>query len=217
MEQGSFYHIYNRGNNKQAIFFEEKNFDYFLTQFNKYLSPFVDVYAYCLMPNHFHFLIKIKVKEQEAVHASEVFNTSDVVLQQTSKVFETSEVLPRGSKKLSPLEKAFKDFFISYKKNINKAYNRTGSLFQAKFKKKEITADGYFTSLIQYIHANPVKAGLSKTYVSYKYSSYKAINDNSNTKIKRTEVLAWFGNRAMFIKVHEKRKIEIDLVEKYIF
>ena len=81
MEQGSFYHIYNRGNNKQDIFFEEKNYDLFLKNFDKYLSSFVDVYAYCLMPNHFHFLIKIKE-----------FQTPEVVSNQTSEVFKTSEV-----------------------------------------------------------------------------------------------------------------------------
>ena len=198
MEQGSFYHIYNRGNNKQDIFFEEKNCDLFLKNFDKYLSAFVDVYAYCLMPNHFHFLIKIKEY-------------------QTSEVLKTSEVLTRGSKKLTPVEKAFKDFFISYAKSINKAYNRTGSLFQAKFKKKEITDNSYFTAIIQYIHANPLKAKLCHTYDEYKYSSYKAITDTGITKIKRAEVLEWFGNKEVFIKVHEERKLEIKKIEQFIF
>ena len=206
MEQGSFYHIYNRGNNKQDIFFEEKNYDLFLKNFDKYLSSFIDVYAYCLMPNHFHFLIKIKE-----------FQTPEVVSNQTSEVFKTSEVLTRGSKKLTPEEKAFKDFFISYAKSINKAYNRTGSLFQAKFKKKEITDNSYFTAIIQYIHANPLKAKLCHTYDEYKYSSYKAITDTGITKIKRAEVLEWFGNKKVFIKVHVERKLEIEKIEQFIF
>ncbi len=198
MEQGSFYHIYNRGNNKQDIFFEEKNYDLFLKSFDKYLSPFVDVYAYCLMPNHFHFLIKIKEY-------------------QASEVSKTSEVLTRGSKKLTSVEKAFKDFFISYAKSINKAYNRTGSLFQPKFKRKEITDNSYFTTIIQYIHANPLKAKLCNAYGEYKYSSYKAITDTGITKIKRTEVLEWLGNREVFIKIHEERKLEIEKIEQFIF
>lgn len=199
LEQGSFYHIYNRGNNKEAIFFEERNYNLFLNNFDKYLSSLVEVYAYCLMPNHFHFLIKIKE-------------------QQTSEVPKTSEVLLKtGSKKLTPVEKAFKDFFISYAKSINKAYHRTGSLFQAKFKKKEITDDGYFTTIIQYIHANPVKAKLCSKYRDYKYSSYNAIVETGSTKIKRKEVLEWFGNQEIFIKVHEERKLEMELIEKFIF
>ncbi len=213
MEQGSFYHIYNRGNNKQDIFFEEKNYDLFLQNFDKYLSPFVDVYAYCLMPNHFHFLIKIKEYQASEFtnQTSEVFKTSEVLPR------ETSQVLTRGSKKLTPVEKAFKDFFISYAKSINKAYNCTGSLFQSKFKKKEITDNSYFTTIIQYIHANPLKATLCSTYDEYRYSSYKAIIDTGITKIKRMEVLEWFGNREVFIKVHEERKLEIEKIEQFIF
>ena len=74
MQPGCFYHIYNRGNNRQNIFFEERNYLYFLRLFEKYLFNLVDVYAYCLMPNHFHFLIKIK----DANQTSEVFKTSEV-------------------------------------------------------------------------------------------------------------------------------------------
>lgn len=56
---GKYYHLYNRGNNKQNIFFCEDNYIYFLKQFNLHLSPHVDVFAYCLMSNHFHFFIRI--------------------------------------------------------------------------------------------------------------------------------------------------------------
>ena len=67
MEEGNFYHIYNRGNNKQPIFFEKKNYYHFLNRFDKYLSSFLDIYAYCLMPNHFHFLAKIRELAQTTV------------------------------------------------------------------------------------------------------------------------------------------------------
>ncbi len=200
MQPGNFYHIYNRGNNKQDIFFEEKNYKYFLKLFDKYLSHFVDVYAYCLMPNHFHFLVRIKE------------------IDQTSEVFKTSEVYEeRGSKKLTPLEKAFKDFFISYAKGINKAHNRTGSLFQAKFRKKEIIDNSYFTSIIQYIHANPIKVKLCCNYMDYKYSSYNAIVGTGNTHVKRNEVLDWFGTKEIFVKVHEEKKLDMEQVERYLF
>src|SRR4051794_32753040 len=51
------YHIYNRGNNKQTIFFSERNYIYFLQKVRKYIIPHCDIMAYVLMPNHFHFLI----------------------------------------------------------------------------------------------------------------------------------------------------------------
>ncbi|RYF26826.1 MAG: transposase [Flavobacteriales bacterium] len=58
-QDNSYYHIYNRGNNKENIFFEDENYRYFLRQFAKYLNQSCEVYAYCLMPNHFHFFIKV--------------------------------------------------------------------------------------------------------------------------------------------------------------
>ena len=58
-EEGQYYHLYNRGNNKQKIFFEEDNYVFFLKKFATFLLPHVDVFAYCLMPNHFHFFIRV--------------------------------------------------------------------------------------------------------------------------------------------------------------
>lgn len=63
IEENRYYHIYNRGNNKEKIFFEDDNYSYFLKQFAKYLSSVCEVYAYCLMPNHFHFFIKVIDKD----------------------------------------------------------------------------------------------------------------------------------------------------------
>ncbi|MDB5227104.1 MAG: hypothetical protein JWN78_1297 [Bacteroidota bacterium] len=61
---GEFYHLFNRGNNREIIFYTDENYHYFLRQFDKYLTGFIDIYAYCLLPNHFHFLIKIKEEEE---------------------------------------------------------------------------------------------------------------------------------------------------------
>ena len=57
------YHLYNRGNNKEPVFFENENYLYFLEQFKKHVLPFIEVYAYCLMPNHFHFFVRVIDKD----------------------------------------------------------------------------------------------------------------------------------------------------------
>jgi REP element-mobilizing transposase RayT len=57
---GRFYHIYNRGNNQEKIFYLESNYQLFLKKYDYYLAPFIDTYAYSLLPNHFHLLIRTK-------------------------------------------------------------------------------------------------------------------------------------------------------------
>lgn len=59
---GSYYHLYNRGHNRQNIFFERENYLFFLTQFRHYFieDEVLDVIAYCLMPNHYHFLVQLR-------------------------------------------------------------------------------------------------------------------------------------------------------------
>ena len=64
IEEGYFYHIYNRGNNSEKIFFSEENYAYFLKLLTKYIFPVADIYAYCLLNNHFHILVRIKEKNE---------------------------------------------------------------------------------------------------------------------------------------------------------
>ena len=61
---GQYYHIYNRGNNGQKIFIAKENYNYFLRLYFKYLTKASETYAYALLPNHFHFIIKVKDSEK---------------------------------------------------------------------------------------------------------------------------------------------------------
>lgn len=59
-ESGNYYHIFNRGNNKENIFKENLNYNYFIQLIQRYIAPTANIYSYCLLPNHFHLLLKIK-------------------------------------------------------------------------------------------------------------------------------------------------------------
>jgi putative transposase len=181
LEPGKFYHIYNRGNNKENIFLEEKNYYYFLELYGKYIGPIADTYAYCLMPNHFHLLIGIKDE------------------QNTSQVLETCEV--SGSKELQPSQQ-FSNLFNAYTKAINNTYQRTGSLFQERFGRIEINNEYYFSQLVQYIHLNPQKHGFVEDFRDYKFSSYHSHLSGKRTNLKREEVLKWFGDKAAYQSFH---------------
>jgi putative transposase len=63
--ENHLYHIYNRGNNQQTIFFDREHYLLFLKNVNRFIPPHADILAWCLLPNHFHFLIH--ANEQSSV------------------------------------------------------------------------------------------------------------------------------------------------------
>ena len=56
-DPGAYYHLFNRGVNRDNIYFENRNYLFFLFNIERYLLPLADLIAYCLMPNHYHLLI----------------------------------------------------------------------------------------------------------------------------------------------------------------
>lgn len=62
LRPGRFYHVYNRGINGETLFREERNYRYFLNKYAHHVTPVADTYAHCLMPNHFHLLIRIRTR-----------------------------------------------------------------------------------------------------------------------------------------------------------
>ena len=177
-EYQGFYHIYNRGNNKENLFKEERNYSFFLNRWEKYLLPYIDIWCYCLMPNHFHFLIKVKD------HFS----------------------FPEKEDANKNLENQFKRLFSSYTLSFNKVYVRTGSLFQKRFKRVKIDSDSYLFALIHYIHHNPIHHNLADNFTDWTYSSYSAFISNGTTKLDKESVLNLFGGKKEFITFHSQMK-----------
>jgi len=64
IEHDKFYHIYNQGINGENLFREKANYSYFLQQYDKYIDPIAETFAWCLMPNHFHVLVRIKEEDE---------------------------------------------------------------------------------------------------------------------------------------------------------
>jgi REP element-mobilizing transposase RayT len=71
----TYYHIYNRGNNRDNIFFQERNYYYFLELYNKFITPVADTFAYCLLRNHFHISVRIK-SEAEIIETIKTLKVS---------------------------------------------------------------------------------------------------------------------------------------------
>jgi putative transposase len=180
IEPGATYHIFNRGNNKENIFIEEKNYNYFLSLVKIHLLQVADIYAYCLLKNHFHFLIHIKD-----------FNS-----------------LPEKYQNKPYL--AFSNLFNAYTKSINKAYNRTGSLFQEHLHRIRVTNEKYLIQLVTYIHLNPIKHQFTTDFKTYLYSSYNAYISNKETNIAKSYILGLFENKNNFEYYHDYNKIKFE-------
>lgn len=179
---GHYYHIYNRGNNGIDVFLEPENYYHFLRLYTKYIEPIADTYAWCLLKNHFHILIRIK-------DASEI-NESDL----TYSTIEKPKVV-------EPYRQ-FSHLFNAYTQAINKRYHRTGSLFEKNFERKLVTNEKYFQKLIFYIHNNPVHHGFVKQMNLYPWSSYDSVVSEKPTLLKREEVIYLFGSKEDFIDYH---------------
>lgn len=221
----TYYHIYNRGVNGGNIFLEQRNYDLFLKLFEKHLSSVVDLFGYCLLRNHFHISVRIK-SEEEILETKKTLRVSSDNWKKTLKVSmpsskqdmpdslasraESSPGKPLGfdgsSLGSQYVSDQFSNFFNAYAKTINKAYGRTGSLFQHPFGRVPITTDRQFWNVIAYIHQNPQKHGFVKDFRDWKYSSYGVIltPNGKPTVVKRDEVMKWFGTKEDYLSLHDQ-------------
>lgn len=70
LEEGMYYHVYNRGNGGENVFREARNYEYFIHKYLQHLEAFVDTFCYALLKNHFHLLVQIKSAPLNAKHDS---------------------------------------------------------------------------------------------------------------------------------------------------
>lgn len=191
---GQYYHFYNRGNNRQAIFFERENYLYFLKGIKKYLLPRVEVLAYCLMPTHYHLLGRVNA--------------------QTSGFLKNPEVLS------AEVSQAMMRLGVSYTKAINKRFSRVGALLQGQFQAKPVQTHSHLLNLCVYIHANPVKDGLVASPEAWEFSNYlEWLGLRSGTLINRKFIEENFGTeeayRQLVISYLKTRELAPDVL-KYL-
>lgn len=180
LEAGELFHIYNRGNNSDRVFYTRENYLFFLGKATCYLKPYCDIIAWCLMPNHFHFLVKINRLEISIENSAlnEVPDNSQkpIIVQRT-------------------LNHSVGIMLRSYANAIQKQEKRTGSLFQKQTKAVLITEDNRFSptyfntafgamvnmgeyksyaeTCFHYIHNNPKAAGIVAKNEDWEFSSYR--------------------------------------------
>jgi REP element-mobilizing transposase RayT len=182
------YHILSRAVGNEKLFLYDANYEFFLEKYKQHILPIADTFAFCLLPNHFHFLLQIKpladlseyFKQKKCKNSIDLDRLPDFIMQ------------------------SFSNLLNSYAKSFNKVYQRKGALFMNSLRRVEIAKDCQFGSTIFYIHKNPVHHGYADSVSSWRWSSYNILIGNAETILKRTEVLHWFGHVSAFRKFHEQ-------------
>ncbi len=177
LEEGCYYHIYNRGINGEDIFKSRRDYALFTELFEEYSHDVLDVFTYCLLSNHFHSLIYTK---------------KDVIVPRNDG---KGKIKLLASRQLS-------HFFNSYAQTFNHDYDRDGGLFDRPFKRKLVELNQYLRTVVMYIHTNPCHHGFLKDFHHWPHSSYHALIGDEPTFLKKDIVMSWFGDKENFIKSH---------------
>jgi len=183
------YHIYNHSIGSANLFLEEANYYYFLDLFKKHISPFTEVYAYCLLPNHFHFILKIASFDEimKFIHQKEYHFSGN-------RYFNISEQISH----------LFGNCFNAYAKGINKRYHRMGSLFVTSIKRKIVSDKNYLKQLILYVNLNAVHHGFANNLEDWPYSSYRHIIHSNSFLVSCHKTIAFFNSKVQFRILHEE-------------
>ncbi len=180
LERGFYYHIFNRGNNHENIFPQQRNYTYFMELWWKHTFPIADTLAFGLLGNHFHASVFIKHKE----------DLKDIKRKEPSQYFA--------------------NFFNAYTRGVNNATGRSGALFERPFERILVTDESYLMRLIVYIHQNPQKHKFADDFRDWPYTSYHELLANYATRLQREKVMGLFGGREGFIRYHQEIQPQVD-------
>ena len=189
------FHIYNRGHDRQLLFHSDENYRYFLWKMRTYLLPFGDIIAWCLMPNHFHWLFYVK---STAVRSEVLWQHVDQVewLRRQQKYGKQARQITRKRVTREENSSILLNDAIGYLENtysqaINRYRQSTGTAFNGRCKAKNgwidefaagtkangkldtrfMPGSGYAYRCFVYIHQNPVEPGLATQPEDWRYSS----------------------------------------------
>jgi len=198
LEPGYYYHIFNRGNNSQKIFYTRENYLFFLKKMKEHIPQFASFVAWCLMPNHFHWIVFVH-KDRIEVENSHSMTSSHAM---------TNPQYPTKSRTFNC---EIGILLRSYMRAIQKQEKITGSIFQQHTGIKPLvdeikiepsywnTAFGtlinipagksYLQTCIEYVHQNPVYSGLVKDARDWEYSSYRDFVGLRDEKLLDYELL----------------------------
>lgn len=193
--ENEFMHIICKSIGGSLLFKDEENKFYFLRKYLQYTTGYLSTYAYILLDNHSHFLVKCKGSDKLEAHLKTL---NEGTLKTHQKKYLNKEIDFSQA-----IEFQMKDFFISYAMAFNKKNGRSGSLFVNPFRRIRINDEPHLQQLVIYIHANALKHNICKDFQKYRWSSYLPILSDKKTELKREGVLDFFGGKDNFVVLHK--------------
>jgi len=172
---GQIYHVFNRGNNSQTLFFNRENYLFFLDKIRKSVLPHADILAWCLMPNHFHLMISVnhvKIEISEQVTQSHLLtkprtlnDSVSIMLRSYTRAIQKQEHITG-----SLFQNRTKALCLTESQGVSPAYFNTHFGMMGNL---DLPETNYLNVCFGYIHLNPVNGGLVQNPEDWEFSSYR--------------------------------------------
>jgi len=197
----AYFHVYNHAVGNDNLFRLRDNYFYFLAKFKEYIAPVCKCYAYCLMPNHFHFLLQVKSQ-------NELFN-----FQEQYKPKNLGDSIDWHKVLMNQLSRMLNGYAQAY----NKMFERKGALFLDYTRRKEVELLKYLNNLIYYIHHNPVHHGLRNDVRDWEFSSYNSMCSEKPTILEREATVGVYGSKNDFEHFHLSNQARTGFINQFEF
>lgn len=196
LQPGGSYHIYNRGINGCNLFLDDADYLHFLRLYGKYMLPVADTFSYVLMPNHFHFVIRVREDLVYRYTRGEWtgVNGSDSGWNDVKWLTRPVDAVGDKDRKIPSVTFHVSHLFDAYVKYFNARHDRHGSLLERNFKRNVVADEDYLRNLIIYVNQNPVKHGFVSQPAQYRWSSFVGLVTGSGAFTVNDEVVRLFGD-----------------------
>jgi putative transposase len=191
------YHLVFKSIDGILLFRQGSDCGIFLERFQHFTNFAIDTWAYCLLGNHAHFIVKIKPIDAIV----KAINTIDFA-KQTVAMKKLLSATDKASLVDEMLERQVNSFMVSFANYTKNKYRHHGGLFQKPFKRLEIDTDNWLQTAIIYVHLNSLKHKVFIDYAAYLHGSYFYFVRLCNTYCAAEEVLEFFGGLDQFISLH---------------
>ncbi len=194
-----FFHIVCKCHDGLHLFHSDTDRKVFIKRFYRFMGGFAELWSFILLNNHTHHICRIRPGDS-IKNFIENLPEEDLTVSMKQWINEQCDNLLFDQM----IERQMNRFLVSYVKYYNLHYQRAGSLFRRPFRRIQINNETHLKQAIIYVHANAIKHGIDNSYLTYPYSSYPLILNESGC-VQSCDVLNFFGGRVQYENVHHQQ------------